>query len=375
YDFTESNDDGLSGNRQLASIEVSIDSNPVYSLNFIPAGDSLDISLTADPQHNVKAEFYDNINRKYYQASNAVDSLMFVEKVYNDLGENYPFASSDFIQEVQERVQHTQERIAKIINTSCPIQKALISVKHDASKLLASKPDTSIQYNEFRDAFPFEAFDTVIWKSPYYKAWMDAWLKYGSQDLKNAVDLVYGSEQIIPEKASSVVGQYIWDQMNAKGRFDVMVHLDTTWLAGCSDIKDVDVMKRIEGYKRMAPGKKAPNINWEEDGRKMDLYSIEADTIIVVFWSDQCSHCEEKLPAMHEALSSRTDITVVAVAVDTDDSSIQIGKTYMPDWHHVWAKKGWKDELVEQYNIFGTPEMYLLNRHYIILQKQTEYPG
>ncbi|MGC9330679.1 MAG: hypothetical protein ACP5DZ_02245 [Bacteroidales bacterium] len=51
------------------------------------------------------------------------------------------------------------------------------------------------------------------------------------------------------------------------------------------------------------------------------MYSIEADTIIVIFLSDECPHCMKTLPSLYAKLSSRKDIEVVAIAVDADESS------------------------------------------------------
>ncbi|MGM0612608.1 MAG: TlpA family protein disulfide reductase, partial [Bacteroidota bacterium] len=134
-----------------------------------------------------------------------------------------------------------------------------------------------------------------------------------------------------------------------------------------------DVRKRIEGYKRMAPGKKAPNISWKSNGEKMDLHSLEADTIMIVFWSDDCSYCKEKLPEMYHKYGDSEHVEVIAVAVDKDESSIKNGKQFMPGWHHVWAKEGWDDELIELYNVFGTPEMYILDGDFKILEKSINY--
>ncbi|MGC9330678.1 MAG: hypothetical protein ACP5DZ_02240 [Bacteroidales bacterium] len=67
--------------------------------------------------------------------------------------------------------------------------------------------------------------------------------------------MLYSAWQIVPNTANTIVSEYLWDIMNSMSRFDVMVHLNTTWLAGCTEIKIVDVMKRIEAYKRMTPEK------------------------------------------------------------------------------------------------------------------------
>ena len=77
---------------------------------------------------------------------------------------------------------------------------------------------------------------------------------------------------------------------------------------------------------------------------------------------------------MYAKLSSRKDFEVVAVAVDEDESSFLIGKKYMPAWHHVWGNEGWQNDIIERYNIFGTPEMYVLDQEHEIIRKQTRYP-
>ncbi|MGC9330677.1 MAG: hypothetical protein ACP5DZ_02235 [Bacteroidales bacterium] len=174
YNFTKSNYADLSENNQLACMEFFINNNPLYSLDFIPVGEKIEIDLIADPRYNINAKFCDKTNQNYYDASISLDSLLLAKTIYDNLRENYPFISSDLIQEIQKRVYNTQDRITKIIDTSAPIQKALLSMKRDALKLFASQPASSIQNDDLRESFPFEDFDSVIWGSPYYKAWLDA---------------------------------------------------------------------------------------------------------------------------------------------------------------------------------------------------------
>ncbi len=373
YFFTESSYDTITDSLQMAQLEVSIQQNPAYLLSFFLARDTTKISLTADPYHNIQVSFADTRNRQWHKASTSLDSLYYQEQAYGYLLDNYPFQNTAFFGSIKKRNEVVKEQIQENLKFSTPSEKALLLLKHNLNRLSHTEPDTALNYEDLKAYFPIQHFDPVVWKSPYYKQWLDAWINYGINDLKNSIDMLYSSSKIIPDTANLSVSEYLWNKMNNMGRFDIMIHLDTTWLTGCADIKDVDVMKRVEGYKRMAAGKKAPNITWKENGTKMDLYSIEADTTIVVFWSDACPHCVKSLPEMYSKLSPRNNIKVVAVSVDTDESSLNLGEKHMPEWHHVWAKEGWESTLIELFNIFGTPEMYLLNQDHRILGKQINY--
>lgn len=376
YHFLESHKDLLWDQVQLAELQVLVDGGPVYSTEIICTGSPLEVDIIAGAQHGMHTSFNDQLNRDYAALSGALDSLFRIQNTYTHLLENYPFPESPFYKAIGERNSalgpKIQEQISKA-GSSSPETEALLAIKYNAMRLHFADPVQDITYDEFIKFFPQDKFDPVIWRSPYYEAWVQAWLAYGRKDLNHAIDWLFGSQQLMPEKALSQVGASIWKQMNAQGRFDVMVHLDTTWLAGCPGSREGDVQKRMEGYKRMAAGNRAPNIKWNKNGKTMDLYSMKADTIIVVFWSEDCAYCKQELPVMHHKLKDNPAYEVLAVAIDPSETTVKTGERYMPSWHHVQAEKGWDDPMVEQYNVFGTPEMYLLNKEHVIMEKRINF--
>ncbi|MCF8331211.1 MAG: TlpA family protein disulfide reductase [Bacteroidales bacterium] len=369
YAFTQSSQGALKSQKQMVKLEVYQEHNPIYSVNFISEGNPVEITLTAGPQHSFSASFKDKENRIWNRLSRETDSLMQKSQVYNHLINNYPFSKSEFIQKLSSKQREIQNLINDKIDSTLPLFKPLVELRTIIIKLNSTEPAKEIGFNDINKYYPTATFDSVIWRSPLYGNWIDSWMLYGSKDMVNAIDQAFGYWKVVPEAATEEVGQYIWDRLNAMGRFDALVHLDTTWLAGCKGEENPDVRKRIEGYKRMAPGKKAPNISWESKGKTKDLYSLKADTVMVVFWSDDCSYCKEKLPKLYQKYSDSKHAEVIAVAVDKDDSSLKAGKKFMPNWHHVWAEDGWEDDLIELYNVFGTPEMYILDGDFKIIRK------
>lgn len=370
YHYTKSTTGKAEHPHQLALLEVYDRQAPIYSITFFPLTDKINITLTATPRRKIKASFGDVKNQGWQQLSQAIDSLMNVKRHYSRLLTDYPLKQSGFLIKLKQRRQKINSIMSNQLQNVASVQKSLIKLRLKTLKLSDSKPAKKISYKDINEYYPVSDFDSVIWRSPYYKNWLDAWLVYGSGDIVNAIDQVMGFWKVVPDSANRQVGQYIWDKLNAQGRFDALVHLDTTWLQGCADTNNTEIKKRIKGYKRMAPGKKAPNIRWQDDnGKQMELYSIEADTIIVVFWSDDCRYCEKKLPEIYRKYKDNQNVKVIAVAVDKDESTIKTGRKYMPLWYHVWTEEGWEDSLIELYNISGTPEMYILNRDFRILKK------
>lgn len=369
YAFTQSSQGALKSQMQMVKLEVYQEHNPIYSVNFISEGNPVEITLKAGPQHSFSASFKDKENRIWNRLSQETDSLMQKSQVYNHLINNYPFSKSEFIQKLSSKQREIQNLINDKIDSTLPLFKPLVELRTIIIKLNSTEPSKEIGFHDINKYYPTATFDSVIWRSPLYGNWIDSWMLYGSKDIINAIDQAFGYWKVVPEAATEEVGQYIWDRLNAMGRFDALVHLDTTWLAGCKEEENPDVRKRIEGYKRMAPGKKAPNISWESKGKTKDLYSLNADTVMVVFWSDDCQYCKEKLPELYNNYAESNHVEVIAVAVDKDDSSLKAGKKFMPDWHHVWAEDGWQDALIEKYNVFGTPERYILDGDFKILGK------
>ncbi len=373
YHFMESDQGPLSDHVQLAEMQIFVKETPVYSTAFIFLGDTVEVDITADAQHRMRASFYDKQNRDFATLSGVLDSILKLKNTYAHLLNNYPFTESSFYQAIEKRQGALGPQVQDQIARAGSLGAVLLAMKYNAIRLQLADPVDNIGYEDFVEFFPDDQFHPIVWRSPYYQAWVQSWLAYGRKDIKHAVDWLFGSEQLMPEEALSRVGGFLWKQMNAQGRFDVMVHMDTTWLAGCPGTRDQDVQKRMEGYKRMATGNRAPNISWDRQGETMDLYSIEADTIVVVFWSDGCAYCKQELPAMHDRLKDNPGFEVVAVAVDPSETSVKTGERVMPSWHHVRAKKGWDDPLVERYNVFGTPEMYLLDRNHVITEKRINF--
>lgn len=315
----------------------------------------------------------DSINIIYNEDQFKLEKLVQLESVYGMIIKDYPNIGNGFISKIQLAHDSCRTNIHNLVSNNDNKQiTALLQASYSISQMLVSSPPDTVNYNELAHIFPESNFDTVLYYSHFYKNFIDVWLLYTQNSTAQGIDLLFGSGNWMPDKAVGIVGRYLWKEMNKRALHKVMLHIDTSYLAGCFGTRG-DVSKRLEGYKRMTKGNKAPNILWNENDTIHELYKMDADTVFVVFWADWCAHCKSILPEIHKKLLGKPSVEVIAINLDSDESSSELGKLIMPKWHHLQASEKWNNKYVELYNVFGTPEIFLLNSNFEILENDNVY--
>lgn len=363
----------------FVSIVVSQSGRPIFSDGFMEeiatSKSKLNtIKLLSNTDHTVTFSFNDILNTTWQQSAKALGDKLRAINSKEQFIKDYVFHGGSLQKQLEQEIATQKLNISNYLSDNVTNGEiaALLHAKICMDNLHLAQPTKAITYDKFTHLLPTDYFDSIVYDSPYYKQIIDGWLKYGHEDLISTVDLLFNSPIWMPEQAVRSVGDYIWKQMNAMGREDVMMHLDTTFLAGCSN-ENIDVKKRLEGYKRMAVGNITPNISWEEDGEPMSLFSLEADTVIVVFWADWCGYCKQVLPSLYKTVSSKPSTQVIAINIDEDESSSTLGNNIMTDWHHLQAQEKWNNTYVELYNVFGTPTFVVLDKNRKIIGKYSNW--
>lgn len=119
-------------------------------------------------------------------------------------------------------------------------------------------------------------------------------------------------------------------------------------------------------------GSTAPEFNAVDlhTGRPARLADYRGKVLLLNIWATWCQPCRVEMPAM-ERLWSRfngTDFRILAVSVDTDDSSAvsafarQLGLSF--DILHDRSGK-----IQEAYQTTGVPESFVIDRHGVIVKK------
>ncbi|MCC6370434.1 MAG: DUF5106 domain-containing protein [Bacteroidia bacterium] len=97
------------------------------------------------------------------------------------------------------------------------------------------------------------------------------------------------------------------------------------------------------------------------------LYSVNAKYTIIVFWAEDCGHCQTEVPKLHEALKEvKGKIDYKVFAVQTKDELYTGWKKFiiekkLTDFIHVFDPIH-LNNLKERFDIYSTPVIYVLDK-------------
>ena len=187
-----------------------------------------------------------------------------------------------------------------------------------------------------------------------------------------------------------------------------------------SDQHEDKVQKRIENFKKLAVGKQAPEIEMSNENCIVEtwratsqthntsvgkqatsqncpssLYAINAEYTLLIFWSNSCPHCSSALKQLkkiyeqytqnlsgfvepryaHSSLRGRPDrvlknFEILAISLDEDES---VWKKTIIEGEYNWLNyselKGWDGKIAQDYYLYATPTMLLLDKEKKIIAK------
>jgi thioredoxin-related protein len=146
----------------------------------------------------------------------------------------------------------------------------------------------------------------------------------------------------------------------------------------CEDqARKTSLQKKLENFKKISIGKIAPDIEVpDQKGKIIRLSDIKSEYTLLVFWSSECSHCEEMMPKLKQVYERQKPfrMEIMAVALDTSRSEwTSFIKEEKLNWLNTSELKGFASKSVDTYNVFATPTMFLLDREKKIISKPISY--
>ena len=191
------------------------------------------------------------------------------------------------------------------------------------------------------------------------------------KEINNNVKLV---NTIIQENTDSYrlhVMYSLWSQAAASNFNIVSDYIYNSYLKElATTAKNEEIINQIETHNRLRLGAIPPEVTWKENQKKQTLSTLTgADNYVLVFWSSTCSHCLKELPALHKKLKNNTQVTVIAVGLESDDITWKKESSKLSSFKHAIALGKWDSEYAKLYNIQATPTYYLLDKEKHIIAK------
>jgi peroxiredoxin len=129
---------------------------------------------------------------------------------------------------------------------------------------------------------------------------------------------------------------------------------------------ELSIDRRIKQARLFKIGNEVPDfVLPDADGKAVKLSNIIADRILVIFYSSQCLHCQDMLPGIKKYYEKQgSNIKVAAISMDEDKEAWMdfIKKNDLESWTNLCDLKGWNSPVIEDYYIYATPTMFLLDK-------------
>ena len=188
-----------------------------------------------------------------------------------------------------------------------------------------------------------------------------------------AVDMIMANVSGDPELRSFAV-EYMLEGFESFGMERVQTYIVDTYVdeTCTTDVVELAV-ERVKGYRKMAEGQTGADILVRNvDNKLVRLSEADADYTLLVFWATYCEHCREMIPEIHEWYENDRppNTEVFAVSIDTVKSDwVQYIRSVRPPWINGHEPMGWEGQSAEEYNIYATPTMFLLDRDRTIIAR------
>jgi peroxiredoxin len=207
--------------------------------------------------------------------------------------------------------------------------------------------------------------------------------KYTQKQLESefikAVTVILSKASVNPEVYKFLLDYFV-------GGFD-KYHFDAviTYMAdnfqdpfSCEDqARKTQLQKKLENFKKISVGKVAPDITVPDPkGKLIRLSEIKSEYTLLVFWSSECGHCVQMMPQLKELYEKQKPKRWEVMTVSLDTSRMEwtsFLKEQKLNWLNTSELKGFNSISSDEYNIFATPTMFLLDREKKILAKPISY--
>ena len=350
---------------------------------------TLDINEAKETRKPIFTKSNENINWYQYQKEREV--MLQKIQAMQQLVALYPVKTDPIVQQVQDAIK--QE-----IN-NCYDKETLFLKQNTttwAGKMVANKP---YYFTNPKDHWRLQAYEIKehYWdnittnnpeliNTPLYTEHILAYLKYYmnpemhfsetemEEGLKESVDKII--QKFSGSDATKKFAiQYLQIGFKEIGNEKVLQYIDEKYketIEQCQDESDKAAFdKRVQGYATIKVGNKAPDITFTT--LDFNLHAIAAERIIVVFWASWCPHCMQEIPKLNEWAIANPTTKVVAISLDDDKTAYETAIQKFPSFIHDCDFKKWDGKAVNDYYVYGTPTLVLLDKDKKIVNKFSSF--
>jgi hypothetical protein len=342
--------------------------------------------ITGSPENSL---FYDYLsyNKTKYTEIQALQRLIVRGKTSKDsvklLNEKSDAINKDIIRyKLDIAEKHPASFVAFFINAMREPEVPDIPVLKNGRK------DSTFAYRYIRahywDGTDFT--DDRLLRTPVFdnklKKYFDKVLIQSPDTLINEYDILIEKSRPNPEMFKYLVwfATYHSESSEIMGFDRIFVHVvDTYYLTHQATWEKQSVVENlIKKANRIRPlliGQVAPNmIMLDTSNQPVSMYSVKSNFLILFFWDPDCGNCEQEIPKLKDFYEKQKDSLGLKIFAVCSDSTVVKWKSAIRkkkmNWINVDGPRTLTGNYHDQYDVFSTPVIYILNNRKEIIAKR-----
>jgi thiol-disulfide isomerase/thioredoxin len=350
-------------------------------------GEALSYTETIKTIKGQENKWFEQYAQEHPRREQALSAWIYLEKIY----------TLDTLFAVQEHpaknIQSEKQRIkAEDATFLAKLPKESYVSWFLPTRKLVSSVSTVAQYRPEEIPATIAAFraqdytDQRLYKSGLFKDAIEShfWLLENSGrsldsvfiEMRHSIDVMM-NHLVKDEKKLNEVTDYLFDLLERRSLYQASEYLAIKVLNEVSCTIDNNLAKQLETYRVMKKGNTAPDILFEGDNFSPDyssndfpkkLSDIKSKYTVVVFGASWCPTCTQELPEITRLYPKwkANGVEVVFVSLDEDKETYRDFVKNFPFISTCDFNK-WNSKIAQDYYVFGTPTMFLLNTQREIL--------
>ncbi|GAB4303861.1 MAG: hypothetical protein Kow0068_25980 [Marinilabiliales bacterium] len=319
--------------------------------------------------YELKSEYLIPIIRFYPEK----DDLYFLaEKKYNEL----QYQRDSII--VQANKKYPDSFLAKYLNT---FRTPIIDTKMPDDEKIKYLKEHFFDYIDFNDTALFYSNGLTNKIIDFLKFYRNENISRHDEELQfiEAVDLLF-SKISIDDACYNFILEYLIKGFEHFKYDEVLEHIAANYTVKsvCSnEERKSELQKALDYYKKTAIGSTVPDIKLKDiNGKEISMFdAVKTDFTMLIFWQTTCPHCIELFPKLKDYYNSleKRNFEIFAVSIDTNTEA---WKKFIKEggynWINVNESNGWENKVLDDYNIFATPTILILDKKHKIIAKPVD---
>lgn len=346
--------------------------------------DFLNPNQTIEVISSKENKVYFNFLKQEELYSTKLGLLVGLLAQYPTKDEFYNLAVKNF-----ETFQHERNKFIKDTYTNNPgmlASKVINTLQMPFTPgVMSAEARDSVFKAQFLDNIDFS--DTALLYTNIYTdkiyQYINFFMKRDLGQRENEEILINVMDEILPRISTNIqvrntLLQFLINAFESMKMEEVLAHI-SNYLQQCESTGEID-KRRLESYKKLAIGQTVPDmVVMDIDNNPVSLYENVNPYTLIIFWRTDCGHCHTLTDELAKYVKTddfkKHNVKIISVSVDeTADVWKQYCKQNKFEWINAYAEGGLMGEVGVNYNIFGTPTLFLVDDTNKILAKPLTFP-